>query len=224
MAQTGTISQFFPPETLQSSESLLMSVLWAAMEEGVSAHLRSSLIAAASAAVEWILNVKLGSWEFSQFRQRRQGGVELEQHGAETGLDGPEARGLRGVKRGRAVEPEGVALGGVLAASPILFFLACIRILGCPVSRGIGVALGVAQYGNVDVTDGAAAGRHFVDAAKVVCDELVDPGVLRAKEGHAKFRTSGEHPLRVYPSMVQDLMRGRIQELHNEVGECGLRW
>ena len=64
MAQTGTISQFFPPETLQSSESLLMSVLWAAMEEGVAAHLRSSLIAAASAAVEWILNVKLGSWEF----------------------------------------------------------------------------------------------------------------------------------------------------------------
>ena len=64
MAQTGTISQFFPPETLQSSESLLMSVLWAAMEEGVAAHLRSSLIAAASVAVEWILNVKLGSWEF----------------------------------------------------------------------------------------------------------------------------------------------------------------
>ena len=141
--------------------------------------------------VEMLL--KFQCWRFpfpSQFRQRRQGGVELEQHGAETGLDGPEARGLRGVKRGRAVEPEGVALGGVLAASPILFFLACIRILGCPVSRGIGVALGVAQYGNVDVTDGAAAGRHFVDAAKVVCDELVDPGVLRAKEGHAKFRTS----------------------------------
>ena len=33
------------------------------MEEGVTAHLRSSLIAAASAAVEWILKVKLGSWE-----------------------------------------------------------------------------------------------------------------------------------------------------------------
>ena len=62
-AQTGTISQFFPPEALQSSESLLMSFLWAAMEEGVTAHLRSSLIAAASAAVEWILKVKLGSWE-----------------------------------------------------------------------------------------------------------------------------------------------------------------
>ena len=57
MAQTGTISQFFPQKALRRSlESLLMSE-WgrgAAEEEAeVTAHLRSSPIAAAaSAAVE----------------------------------------------------------------------------------------------------------------------------------------------------------------------------
>ena len=60
MAQTGTISQFCPPGTLKLSESLLMSFLFAPTDEGVTAHFRSSVIAAASAAVEWILNVKLG--------------------------------------------------------------------------------------------------------------------------------------------------------------------
>ena len=70
MAQTGTISQFFPHKALRRSfESLLMSA-WGrgAMEEAaVTAHLWSSPIAAAaSAAVEWILNVKLGSWQFWQ--------------------------------------------------------------------------------------------------------------------------------------------------------------
>ena len=86
------------------------------------------------------------------------------------------------------MEPEGVALcGGVLAASPVFLFLTQIRILGCPFSRRIGVALGVAQHGDVDATDGAAAAHHFVDAAKVFSDELVDPGVLGAKDRHAKL-------------------------------------
>ena len=98
------------------------------------------------------------------------------------GLDGPEARGMRGVKRWRAVEPEGVALGGVLAGSPVLFFLT----LGCPDFRRTGAAISaVAQYGDVDATDVAAAGHHVPDAAKVVSDELVDPWVLGAKDGHA---------------------------------------
>ena len=34
----------------------------------------------------------------------------------------------------------------------------------------------------------------------------------------------GEHSLWVDSSLVEDLVCGRVQELHDEVGECGLRW
>ena len=34
----------------------------------------------------------------------------------------------------------------------------------------------------------------------------------------------GEHSLGIDSSLVKDLVRGRIQELHDEVGECGLGW
>ena len=91
---------------------------------------------------------------------------------------------MRGVKRWRAVEPEGVALCSFLAGSPVLFFLT----LGCPDFRRTRIAISVvAQYGDVDATDVAAAGHQVPDAAKVISDELVDPGVLGAKDGHAIF-------------------------------------
>ena len=98
---------------------------------------------------------------------------------------------MRDVKRCGAMKPEGVALADVLAAPAVLLpLLNRVQTLFCPFHRRIGFALGVAQYGHVDATDGTAAVHHFVDTAEMVSDELVDAGVLGAEDRHAKLRTS----------------------------------